>query len=79
MSAYPDDKTSRKLTLVAKVLQSLANFTRFVELRAFYDFFQVSLIRFGAKEDYMFFMDEFLEREIPNMVHYIDKISVRKN
>ncbi|XP_065829535.1 ras GTPase-activating protein nGAP-like [Oscarella lobularis] len=58
MQAYPDDKTSRKLTLVAKVLQSLANFTRF-----------------GAKEDYMFFMDEFLEREIPNMVHYIDKIS----
>lgn len=26
----------------------------------------------------MFFMDEFLEREIPNMVHYIDKISVRE-
>ena len=34
------------------------------------------LFRLGQKEDYMFCMDEFFERELPNMYHYIEKISV---
>jgi len=55
---YPDEKTSRKLTLVAKVIQNLANFTRF-----------------GAKEEYMCFMNDFVGKEISNMKGFIRKIS----
>ena len=55
---YPDDKTNRKLTLVAKVIQSLANFTRF-----------------GVKEEYMYFMNGFVDNEIPQMRRFLDEIS----
>ncbi|XP_019857271.1 PREDICTED: disabled homolog 2-interacting protein-like [Amphimedon queenslandica] len=55
---YPDEKVSRKLTLVAKVIQNLANFARF-----------------GVKEEYMCFMNDFVGREIQNMKQFIDRIS----
>ena len=58
-SEYPDERTNRKLTLVAKVVQSLANFTRF-----------------GVKEEYMYFMNNFVENHIPNMKRFLDRISV---
>ena len=58
-SEYPDEKMARKLTLVAKVIQNLANFTRF-----------------GVKEEYMCFMNDFLSREVKNMKQFIDRISV---
>ena len=32
--------------------------------------------RFGAKEDYMFFMNDFVEQQIPNMKQFIKSISV---
>ena len=56
---YPDEKMARKLTLVAKVIQNLANFARF-----------------GVKEEYMCFMNDFVEKEIKNMKQFIDTISV---
>ena len=58
-SEYPDERTNRKLTLVAKVVQSLANFTRF-----------------GVKEEYMYFMNNFVENQIPIMKRFLDRISV---
>lgn len=59
IAEYPDEKISRKLTLVAKVLQNLANFARF-----------------GVKEEYMCFMNDFVAGEIKNMKEFIRKISV---
>ena len=45
--------------MVAKVLQTLANFTRF-----------------QGKENYMEFINDFVEREAPNMKGFLARISV---
>ncbi|CAF4266633.1 unnamed protein product [Rotaria sp. Silwood2] len=55
---YPNEKSSRKLTLIAKTLQTLANFSRF-----------------GPKESYMKFMNDFVGKESENMRRFLAQIS----
>jgi RAS protein activator-like 2 len=59
VAEYPNEKAARNLTLVAKTLQTLANFTRF-----------------QGKENFMEFMNDFLEREAPSMKSFLQHISV---
>lgn len=55
---YPEPNTLRTLTLTAKMLQNLANFTPF-----------------GEKEEYMLFMNEFLEEHWDDMRTFLQKVS----
>ncbi|XP_062555047.1 ras GTPase-activating protein raskol isoform X2 [Armigeres subalbatus] len=56
----PSARATRNLTLVAKTLQTLANFTRF-----------------QGKENFMEFLNDFLENEAPRMKQFLHDISTR--
>ncbi|XP_065087425.1 ras GTPase-activating protein raskol isoform X3 [Ochlerotatus camptorhynchus] len=56
----PSARATRNLTLVAKTLQTLANFTRF-----------------QGKENFMEFLNDFLEQEAPRMKQFLHTISTR--
>uniref|UniRef100_A0A3B1K5W0 DAB2 interacting protein n=1 Tax=Astyanax mexicanus TaxID=7994 RepID=A0A3B1K5W0_ASTMX len=55
---YPESNTLRTLTLTAKVIQNLANFTLF-----------------GEKEEYMLFMNDFLEQHWELMRGFLQTVS----
>ena len=55
---YPPDKAARNLVLLAKTIQTLANFTKY-----------------GAKEEYMTFMNDFIERHRESMNDFLQQIS----
>ncbi|XP_010732418.3 RAS protein activator like-3 isoform X1 [Larimichthys crocea] len=55
---YPEPSTLRTLTLTAKVIQNLANFTLF-----------------GEKEEYMLFMNEFLQQHWDGMRGFLQTVS----
>lgn len=55
---YPETSTLRTLTLTAKVIQNLANFTQF-----------------GEKEEYMLFMNDFLEQHWEGMRGFLQTVS----
>ncbi|ESO98887.1 hypothetical protein LOTGIDRAFT_114108, partial [Lottia gigantea] len=56
---YPQEKAARNLTLIAKTIQTLANFTKFG----------------GGKEEYMTFLNSFVERESNSMHNFLHQIS----
>nr|XP_023647759.1 RAS protein activator like-3-like isoform X2 [Paramormyrops kingsleyae] len=58
MQPYPDPPTLRTLTLTAKVIQNLANFTSF-----------------GEKEEYMLFMNDFLQEHWEDMRSFLQRVS----
>ncbi|XP_055592546.1 ras GTPase-activating protein raskol [Uranotaenia lowii] len=58
----PSARATRNLTLVAKTLQTLANFTRF-----------------QGKENFMEFLNDFLEQEAPRMKQFLHDISTRSD
>ncbi|CAN9510785.1 unnamed protein product [Ophioblennius macclurei] len=55
---YPEPATLRTLTLTAKVIQNLANFTLF-----------------GEKEEYMLFMNDFLQQHWEGMRSFLNTVS----
>ncbi|XP_061574778.1 RAS protein activator like-3 [Cololabis saira] len=55
---YPEPNTLRTLTLTAKVIQNLANFTTF-----------------GEKEEYMLFMNDFLQQHWDGMRGFLQTVS----
>jgi RAS protein activator-like 2 len=76
---YPNEKSSRKLTLIAKTLQTLANFSKY-DNNLIFNLGKNKFVRFrfGPKESYMKFMNDFVGKESENMRRFLANISVTK-
>ncbi|XP_076346705.1 ras GTPase-activating protein raskol-like isoform X4 [Tachypleus tridentatus] len=55
---YPEPRSARNLTLIAKTIQTLANFTRF-----------------GEKEQFMEFLNQFVDKQQDKMRNFLQQIS----
>jgi hypothetical protein len=74
-SGLPDLPVQRSLTLIAKVIQSLANLNAVCSIWPFLSIMPIGLVQVIRKEEFMRGVKSFLEEKIPEMLDYILVVS----